>query len=531
MNGPSPAFLANVLASMPEQAMSSSSAPPGMAPPPMPPGMPPPPPPAEMTPAGPPPPPAEPAPPTTLAGPPPPPPPPGNQYPLVAAGGGGMSKAYERELRGPSLRGAQEHRNQFSEQTIDRVGERNQDMAEREYAFALDQERQARAREAAAQQSFAERDEEMSQRQADFDGTVKQLGKMGTIDRDRWWASRSTPQKIAGFIELALSGFNRAPSMIMKRIDDDVKAQEFAYYATRDTAQAKQTAFAMAMQKYQHADAARAAARAAAIDVTQAQLAQVQAKWKGTDAANKADLALAALQDEKMMQIASGIQFIPSQYQGRRFIDPRTGLIYSEAEAKAMSAKVDERSEARQMETAKVGGQLLVEGAKGEADLQKALATKVDAGAEKISAQLQGANVPQTRALAEAAMQSMNVSKPSFGESVARGVQPSFLEARTLPAAAQQREQDWNAFKNQALKTMMGNVTAGEFERAEKQFGNAETTEQRQNAINSTLKVLEAIEKNAKAGQSPTVQAEYDKRVENAKGDRPAAPPSANKGW
>jgi hypothetical protein len=296
----------------------------------------------------------------------------GNAYPLQIIPGSGVIKAHELERRGPSLLAAQGTRNLASEQTIDRVSERNQDMAAQEQALALDQERQARAREAAMAQSFAERDEEMAQRQSDFDATVKQLGKLGTIDRDRFWASRSTGQKIAGFIEMALSGFNRAPSMVMKRIDDDVKAQEFAFFATRDTAQAKQTAFAQAMQKYSNADAARAAARAAAVDTVQAQLAQMSAKWKGTEAANRADMASAALQDEKMMQIANGIQLIPAQSVGRRFYDPRTGLVYSEQEAKAMSAKVDERNFENLKQDAGIGGQMTIEQMKTQGEMQKA---------------------------------------------------------------------------------------------------------------------------------------------------------------
>lgn len=458
----------------------------------------------------------------------------GEAFPLVAAGGGGMTKAYERELRGPSLLAAQGNRNQFSEDVIGRVGERNEAMAKEEYGLALEQERSARDREQAAQQSMLERQDEMAERQADFDNTARQLSKMGQTDRGRFWASRTTGQKVAGVIELMLAGFRGAPSMLQKRIDDDVKAQEFAYYATRDTANAKQTAFQMAMQKYQNADAARAMARAAAIDVTQAQLAQVSAKWKGTEAANKADIALAALQDEKMMQIANGIQFVPSQYRGRVWVDPATGLQYNESQAHEVMAKIRERNFNRQTTAVQEGTKLDIARAGNETDMAKAqLAAhgKVDEGAGKISAQLQGADVPKTTALAEAALASMNASAPSFTESVARSVQPGFLEARTMPAAANRREQDWAAFKNQALKTMMGNVTEGEFKRAEAQFGAADTAEQRKAAIDSTMGILREIERNAKAGQSPAAQAEFDRRRESASTGRAVAPPGAKAGW
>ncbi len=308
----------------------------------------------------------------------------GEAFPLVQAGGGGMTKAYERETRGPTLLAAQGARNQFSDDTIHGVGQRNEAMAQEEYAQALDTERGARDREQAMQQSMLERQDEMAERQADFDSTVRQMGKQGQLDRGRFWASRSTPQKVAGVIELMLAGFRGAPSMLQKRIDDDVKAQEFAFYATRDTANAKQTAFQMAMQKYQNADAARAMARAAAIDVTQAQLAQISAKWKGTEAANKADIALATLQDEKLAQIAAGIQFVPSQYRGRMFIDPRTGLTYSEAEAKALDRQIAERNFKRQEQSAQTAGQLLVGAQNAEGALQREIIQQQGKGLDKV---------------------------------------------------------------------------------------------------------------------------------------------------
>ena len=80
--------------------------------------------------------------------------------------------------------------------------------------------------------------------------------RLGQIDHGRFQASRSTGQKIAGALEVMLSGFTGGQSMI-RRIDDDIKAQEFAYMAGRDAVNAKQSAFSAAMQKYQNANAAR----------------------------------------------------------------------------------------------------------------------------------------------------------------------------------------------------------------------------------------------------------------------------------
>lgn len=293
-----------------------------------------------------------------------PPPAHNDGFPLVAIPGSGKTPAHEIERRGPSLLGAQALRNDMTGAAIDTVAARNDAAAHDEYTMALQQEREARNREQAVQRSIAERDEELQQRQQDFDSTATQMSQAGTVDQGRFWASRSTPQKIAGIGELLLAGFRGSQSMLTKRIDDDVRAQEFAYYATRDAASVKQNAFGMAMQKYQNIDAARAMATAASIGVTQAQLGQIAANWKGTDSANRASEAIAQLQNEKMAQIANGVQFVPSQARGAMYIDPETGLPYDLAGAHKVAEKWRENRQADRMKTADVGGQLLVQSAK-----------------------------------------------------------------------------------------------------------------------------------------------------------------------
>lgn len=301
------------------------------------------------------------------AGPPPPPPGPDpHGFPLVAIGGGGTIPAHEIERRGPSVLAAQGQRNAVTGEAIDTVGARNEAAAQDEYAMALQQEREARVREQAIQRSAAERDEELQQRQQDYDGTIQQMSQLGHVDQGRFWASRSTPQKIAGVAELLLAGFKGSQSMLTKRIDDDVRAQEFAYYAARDTGSAKQNAFTMAMQKYQNVDAARAAATAASIGATQAQLGQIAAKWKGTDAANRATEAMAQLENEKMLQIQNGVQFVLPQARAKVYMDPETGLPYDLAGAHKVAEGWRNDRQARDIKTADIGGQLLVQGAKPE---------------------------------------------------------------------------------------------------------------------------------------------------------------------
>lgn len=267
------------------------------------------------------------------------------QFDLRPVGGGGVQTiaAHETEMRGPSLLRAQGARNQAVEDTVGRVADRNADLAAAEYGMALDQERGARAREQAAAQSLAERDEEMAQRQQDFDQSVKALSKM-SVDPDRFWASRSTGQKISGLIGIALGGLggsNAGMNIINQAIERDIKAQEFAYGAARDTANAKQTAFGMAMQKYGQIDAARSMARAAALDAVIAQTQQMAALSKGTEAQNRADMALAALMDEKAQQVAQGVLFAPArQVAAPRMWQDESGLLYTDAEAKGLKKEL-----------------------------------------------------------------------------------------------------------------------------------------------------------------------------------------------
>jgi len=248
---------------------------------------------------------------------------------------GGSSPAYEADLRGPTLRNAQDVRQDTYASTIGAVGERNARAADNEYQMAVSQERAARLREAAYQQSLAEQDEELQARQDDFDQTARQLSRLGQIDHGRFWASRSTGQKIAGALEVMLSGFTGGQSMIQKRIDDDIKAQEFAYMAGRDAVNAKQSAFSAAMQKYQNANAARLAARVASQDVVAAQLGQIAALNKGNETGNRALEALAQLSNDRMLMTQQAIKLMPAQSGGRYWMDPQTGLIYNETEAKA----------------------------------------------------------------------------------------------------------------------------------------------------------------------------------------------------
>jgi hypothetical protein len=294
---------------------------------------------------------------------------PQHPFPLEAAGGGGVIPAHEVDLRGPSLKAAQGNVNAANEGAIEQVTQGHGEMAGREYALALEMERGARERQAAAEQAMAEQEEEMLQKQHDFSQSVKSLGQFAFKPDGGFHASQTTGQKIAGVFHLALNGFmagvgRPVPDLVLRGVEQSIRAQENAYNALRDTAHAQQNGFAMAMQKFGNANAARHMVRAAALEGLQAEAAQVMALNKGTEAGNRAAMAYADLEQQKMQQIAMGIRFLPQQATGRRFVDQNTGLVYTEQEAKQLAGKWYEQAAAREMKGLDVAGNLMVEGEK-----------------------------------------------------------------------------------------------------------------------------------------------------------------------
>ncbi len=281
--------------------------------------------------------------------------------------------AREVEMRGPQLIEAQQDRNAAFQGAIGAVRERAEHTQAADMALALEEQRRAGIREDAANYSAAERANELAQRQADFDSSTKALSQQA-VDPGRFWSNASVGTKIASLISVALGGFiagkrggpNVGMDAVNRMVDNDIKAQEFAYNAARDTTNAKQTAFSLAMQKYQNIDAARAAARAAALDVAVGMANQKAALWKGTESGNHAIEAAAQLTQDRMNQVAQGVAFVPAKTVAvsAQYVDPRTGLTYDDKEAKGLVAKLDEREEKRDEHGRTVAGQVMVEEAK-----------------------------------------------------------------------------------------------------------------------------------------------------------------------
>ena len=449
------------------------------------------------------------------------------QLQAIPGGGGAMTlPAKETELRGPQLLEAQQRRNEAVGQAIGDIQQRSVEQAALDGAMAQDQARRAYAREDAANASAAERADDLEARQKDFDGTVKQLSQM-SLNPDRFWASRSTPQTISGLVAITLGGFlqgvrggsNPGLDMINQYIDRDLHAQEFDYAQKHHVAEAKQSAFGMAMQKYQNVDAARAAARAAALDSVQAEMQQQAAASRSTNAQNIASLAAADLANDRTNQIAQGVAFTPARQVAapQRYLDRDTGMILSEKEAHEAGAKWKEQH----FEYGKLGlGEYMKELA--------AHREEGDKGATHIADSLREAGVPEALSRAEAARKALSGAPLTLTERATplAGAKSDNPMAHKLVfgAEASEREAAWSNFKAAAIKALVG--TRGEsqpqlVERMAKIFDSAGDQESRMSAIKQFEGMMSDETKNIKAGASPEAQRTYEQRRATANGGTP----------
>jgi hypothetical protein len=236
--------------------------------------------------------------------------------------GGGVMPAHEAAVRGPTQNAHLMASFEPGMQMADNVQSRSQWLAEEERnAYEL-QAAQALERQEAAQKVALQRQAQMERLAMDYEDQVQKLGQMH-IDGNRWWASKSTGDKITtgilaflgglGALDPRGNGRNLAFEAIMRDADQDVEAQKFDAAMQQSQVEGARNTFQLAMQRYQNEDAATAAARAGAIDFSLAKLGQLQAQWKGVDAANAADDLRARLMSERERTIAAGIQFVPAK--------------------------------------------------------------------------------------------------------------------------------------------------------------------------------------------------------------------------
>jgi hypothetical protein len=211
--------------------------------------------------------------------------------------------------------------NQAYEHALATSGDANQDVTARNVNLAnerrevyLDEATKAGERYDAARDANAKRKAEYETRLREFDAYNKAMPD-DPIDPDRFWNSRTSSQKAAGFIAAALGGWlqgsgataqNSAVAQLNTAIEQDVASQRASYEAKKGKLGNLQTAYGLAMQKYNDADAAESAAKAYLLDQTKMRL-EAEAAKKGTvDAVNAGQQAGAQLDTERAKLIEQG---------------------------------------------------------------------------------------------------------------------------------------------------------------------------------------------------------------------------------
>lgn len=505
LNEPAPA---GPLASMPPPAMSSAATPPPApaAPPPAP---------AASAPIG-----------------PPPPPPPKRDVPDVqfAPVGGGVRPAGEADIRGPRQNAHLMASFEDPLAAADRMDLRSQLQAQREADQYEINAQQALEQQEAAQKVQLQRQGQLERAQMDFEDQVQKLGQM-KLDSNRWWASKSTPDKIGTAILAFVGGLsvfdprgngeNLAYKAIMREADQDLEAQKFDYMTQMDQAKGAQNAFALAMDRYKNEDAAAAATRAASIDFALAKLGQVQAQWKGTEAANAADELRAKLLSERERTIAAGIRFVPAASAPNKYkmiirgqevpglVDEKTAQQYAVEHGVKPAERVDE-------EMVKGGINFATE--MGKAGAKRA--EKADEGARDIAHQMQSAGIPKMRALTQAALEAMAEDEGGKGEAATRalikGLVPFVGESAAnaiMSDKANAREQAFQAFANLNMNQLSGGaISPSEEARLKAQLGSTADPAARRRALTTVMKGLDAAQQNIEAGNSEEAAAAYRAR-------------------
>ncbi len=149
--------------------------------------------------------------------------------------------------------------------------------------------------------------EERDRLSANYNNAVAELGRIDpTLDPNRYWASKSTEQKISGFLAAALFGFAGKGldflSMVQQEIDRDIDMQKAEFTQRRSLAQDKvagaKGAYDMMMARVNDDRLARASIRSARLTALDQQIATIAANAKPAGVKAAAAAARAGVQRE-----------------------------------------------------------------------------------------------------------------------------------------------------------------------------------------------------------------------------------------
>ena len=148
----------------------------------------------------------------------------------------------------------------------------------------------------------------------EIENTFKNIGDFKP-DRDNWWNSRTTGQKIAAAISLMISGYqhgyagrggvNPMLKMMMKAVDDDISDQKSEYMAKKGKFTDKKSMFATMMSYYNNEEKAHAATENVYLSDLKNRLAGIATKYSGTQAGIDAEKRIGEIEVKQQANSAA----------------------------------------------------------------------------------------------------------------------------------------------------------------------------------------------------------------------------------
>lgn len=221
--------------------------------------------------------------------------------------------------------------------------------------------------EAQRKQEFNKYQQDMDVQLQDYNSTVQELAS-AKVDPERFWNSRSMPQKASAFIGIMLSGIgagmqgvagNSALNLINRAIDADIDAQKTELDTKSKTLNYKGNLLGLMRQKYQDEGVAQAATKATMLEKLQMQMQQQAALYENPLVQERAQLAIGQLREEKAKYDTQiGLQF-QNQALKRLEMDRshqldlmKFGLAQDEAQRKVLAGPAPEKANESQRKKA-----------------------------------------------------------------------------------------------------------------------------------------------------------------------------------
>lgn len=242
---------------------------------------------------------------------------------------GGVIPAHEMSRIGPKVQGAYDKAFADQENAIS-TGTNIMEGAALQEANAYESASKKMAERAEAEQKLAQEErarieQKIEQERKNIDDMAKE-NAADVIDGNRFWASRSTGQKISSFIGVALGGFvsgatgrpNDAMDQINKMIDRDISQQLDAVNARRQMRGQKigvaKTAIEQAQQRFASVDQQIAASKASAMEGIQFEIKKQLANNKSAEVQARGIEMLAGLEKQKADFTNQATQFVQKTY-------------------------------------------------------------------------------------------------------------------------------------------------------------------------------------------------------------------------